>query len=393
MSRGPRREIALNAGAMAFFLGTFVSMPFVSRFAVSLGASSVEVSMLGPAFSLAGVILRPVCGLLLDRGYLKRLIYSGLVCSVTAHFAYALASSVVHLYVGRVIHGVGFALFVTSSIYTATLAGEKAAEFIAWRSTMVGLGMALGPAIGGFLARVMNYRELFYVAALVVTAAIPVHGHALRGLRIPRATGYGGSSLRDLLVPGFLAASTSIFTYSAFYNSLLLFLPALHEMLGVPAEFTGLAFTAASFTNLLSRVLFTGASKKAPVTALASAGHLLVLLGSTLVAWNTHTATLHAYMGVVGFGGGLLIPAIQVMATLSVRERSRGLAIGFFAAIFESGNLCGPPLAMAIGGDYENSLKAAALLNAIGSLTLLLHHSLRERGDEKPFSSSLRRGA
>lgn len=374
-----RLELILNLGALLFFLGIYTTLPFLSRYAILLGATAEEVSLLGPALSIVAIGLRPISGFLLDKGHLRRLIVIGLLCSMTAQVIYSLSPSVKILYMGRILHGIGSALFIPSSIYTAALAGKGSTSALAWRSTMIGLAMVLGPAVGGIIVSSMTYKWLFYTSCAMLLGSLLLHRFAVQEIQASKESKKG--SMRDLFVASFIVASMGILCYSAVYNSLTLYLPALHEELGVAVGLTATAFTASSIANLASRLLFPLLCKKVPFRLTALIGFTLVTIGAWNIVVNPVSEYLLLHMLVFGLGAGVIIPSLQIMAVLGVKEKSRGLASGFYTAMFDAGNIIGPPAVMMLGASYIGALKATIIFPAAGSLVLLLFSTYKLLSD------------
>lgn len=357
-----------------YFLSLHSIAPYISRYAVHLGASEREVAMLGPALSFVAISLRPLSGSLIDRGLLRPLLVTGVGLAVAAQAFYYISTDIALLYAGRGLQGVGVALFIPASIYTATLTGRNVASSLAWRSTMIGLSMALGPAIGGLVVSLYGYKHLFIVSLtyLLVSGLLTIV--ALRRLEVPKRS--GGGRLEDLLNADFLVASLAILAYSIMYNSFLLFLPAYHSLLNIDVAVTTMLFTTISVANFASRVVLSVTSGKVRHPATAALGFGLALVGVALVILDSRSSYLMLYAVVAGIGGGLLIPSLQVVALLGMRERSRGLGSGIYTAMFDVGNIIGPPTAIALGGTYLDSLKVSLGISAIGLMALVVYNAL-----------------
>ncbi|MEM1622516.1 MAG: MFS transporter [Sulfolobales archaeon] len=366
-------EIALNLGTLLYFLSLHSIAPYISRYAVSLGASEYEVAMLGPTLSLIAITLRPLSGSLIDRGLLRQLMILGVGLAMAAQALYSVTFSVTLLYIGRGLQGMGIALFVPASVYSATLTGRNAASSLAWRSTMIGLSMSLGPAIGGFIVSTYGYRTLFTTSLVYLLISGLLNSLALRKLKTPERTRDGGR-LEDLLSKDFLISSFAIVAYSILYNCFLLFLPAHHSALGMDVTVTTVLFTTISISNFASRMVLSIVMNRVKYSLTAALGFGLALLGITFIILNTTSPYLMIYAVIAGVGGGLLIPSLQVLALLNIKARSRGLGSGVYTAMFDVGNVIGPPLAIALGGTYLGSLKISLGISSSGFAILLAYN-------------------
>lgn len=370
------RELKLNVGTFLFFLAAHSVAPYISRYAIALGAGEGEVALLGPALSLMALVLRPVSGYLAGAGFLRPLLLCGIASAMAAQVVYLSSSNVAALYLGRVLQGIGVALFIPTSIYTATLVSDdrEASEALAWRATVIGLSMALGPAVGGVLVGSYGYSSLFTAALAYLSVSLALNALASRGLK-PRAS-RGRDGGRGIMRASFLVPLVALLSYSALYNSFSLLLPALHESLGVEVTLTSLVFTSFSLANLAARLVFTPVSSRVRPLATATLGYALTLLGLYAVTSEPTSRATPVLAAVAGFGAGLLVPSLQIASILSVEPGSRGLASGVYTAMFDVGNLVGPPLAVALGATYSRALEVAVGFGSVG-LAALVTYSLR----------------
>ncbi|MEM2207608.1 MAG: MFS transporter [Sulfolobales archaeon] len=367
-------EVALNLGTLLYFLSLHSIAPYISRYAVSLGASEYEVAMLGPALSLIAITLRPLSGSLIDRGLLRPLMALGIGLAMAAQTLYSVSTGVPLLYIGRGLQGMGVALFIPASVYTATLTSKNIASSLAWRSTMIGLSVFLGPAIGGFIVSVYGFRFLFTITITYLLVSGLLSSLALKTLK-PSGRIEEGGRLKDLLSTDFLVSSFAVLAYSVLYNCFLLFLPAYHSALGMDVAVTTMLFTTISITNFTSRIVLSVLMNRVKYSVTATLGFALALLGITFIVLDPTSPYLMLYAIVAGSGGGLLIPSLQVLALLNIKARSRGLGSGVYTAMFDAGNVIGPPVAIMLGGTYLGSLKISLGVSSVGLAALLTYNA------------------
>lgn len=362
-----------NAGSILFFLSFYITMPFIPRYAVLLGATSAEVALLGPTLSAAAMSLMPVTGVLVDKGFSRKIVVLGVVCSILSNTVYALSLNVRALYVGRVLQGIGIGLLVPASMYIATLISTDPANTIAWRSIMVGIAMVIGPVLGGALASGFGYGWLFTVSSILLSLSLLMHHLVLLEVMHKHSAEKASSRLRDLAVSSFIVSSICTFSYGVLYGNIALFLPALHEELEIPVEFTAFAFTINSLFTLAFRLLYPMLSKSMPICAIGVMGYAMTVAGALLIAIDHVSPAVLASMAILGAGGGLLVPVLQIMAVVTVKERSRGLASGISSATFDAGNVAGPPLTISLYATYAGALKVTSLFAALGATAISLH--------------------
>jgi MFS transporter, DHA1 family, tetracycline resistance protein len=137
---------------------------------VSVTRASIWIGLFGATFSLAQFLCAPLQGALSDR-FGRRVMILSSNAGMTVNFAIlAATNSFAWLFIGRVVLGITAASLATANAYIAdiTPASERTGAF-AKVGGAFGIGLVLGPAIGGLLGGV-NLRLPFIVAAAVAGA-------------------------------------------------------------------------------------------------------------------------------------------------------------------------------------------------------------------------------
>ncbi len=143
----------------------------------SLNATNADLQWVMDAFNvaLAGVIL--LGSGLADRFGRKRICELGIVLFAFSSVAAALSANIQQLLVSRVVMGVATALVLPASfsILTVTFSGAARRKAVAIWSATAGLGIALGPVVGGLLLAVFEWPSVFWLnVPAAVLAAIGV---------------------------------------------------------------------------------------------------------------------------------------------------------------------------------------------------------------------------
>jgi EmrB/QacA subfamily drug resistance transporter len=157
-----------------------VALPTLVR---ELHASTVQLEWIVDAYNLMFAAFVLAAGNLGDRIGRKGVLIAGLVVFGAASFAGGLGNSPGELIAARAVMGTGAALIfpATLSLLTNvfTERGERARAIGLWGAS-TGVGIAVGPIVGGWLLEHFSWQSVFF--ALVPLAALAV---VLVGLAVP----------------------------------------------------------------------------------------------------------------------------------------------------------------------------------------------------------------
>ncbi len=168
-------------------MGVSSIAPAFPSIARSLDVSTNQIGLLITFFTLPGIIFTPIFGILADRFNRKVILVPSLFLFGIAGTACALADSFQQLLLFRVFQGVGSAAL---GVLNLTLIGDlyfgnDRATVMGYNGSILSIGTALYPAIGGALA-IIGWSYPFYLSLL----ALPVGLFALFFLKNePRENG------------------------------------------------------------------------------------------------------------------------------------------------------------------------------------------------------------
>jgi EmrB/QacA subfamily drug resistance transporter len=148
-----------------------VSLPAIAR---SLNASFAGIEWVITAYILSFASLLMPAGALADRYGRKKLLMTGLSVFTFASFLCGLAPSLSILVAARALQGAGAAMQLSAALATLSHAfqGAARARAFAFWGTVVGIGMAAGPVVGGLITQVFGWEWAFYVNLPIGVALI-----------------------------------------------------------------------------------------------------------------------------------------------------------------------------------------------------------------------------
>ncbi len=176
-ARDPRRWLILavmSLGTLIVFLDLTVVNTALPAISVDLGASTSELQWIVDAYVLVLAGLLMFAGSVGDRFGRKRWMTFGLLVFGAGSVIGALARDVPMLLIGRATQGLGaaFVLPATLSIVTNTFQRDERGKAIAVWTAVGGMGIGLGPAVGGFLVDQWNWAAAFWIHIPIIALAL-----------------------------------------------------------------------------------------------------------------------------------------------------------------------------------------------------------------------------
>lgn len=148
-----------------------VALPSIAR---DLNASSSDLQWIIDGYVLVFAALLLTLGTLGDRIGRKRSLQTGLVLFGVGSLAAALSPTTGALILSRSFLGIAGALMMpaTLSIISATFQAHERPQAIATWASLFGLGVGLGPVIGGFLVQNFGWHSVFLINLPVIAVAL-----------------------------------------------------------------------------------------------------------------------------------------------------------------------------------------------------------------------------
>ncbi len=139
-----------------------------------LGATQSELEWIINSYTLIFAGLLFTCGVLADRHGRKRLLIIGMTAFGVASLVATFAATPLQLILMRAAMGVGSAAVMptTLAIIGTVFNAEDRPKAIGVWSGAVGMGLALGPVLGGFLLHNFHWSSIFFINVPVAVVAV-----------------------------------------------------------------------------------------------------------------------------------------------------------------------------------------------------------------------------
>jgi len=148
-------------------LGISIMLPLLPLYALSLGASPLQLGLMTSGFAVANGIAQFASGFLMDRYGARRFIVAGIGTYAAANVLIATAPTAIALIGYRFIAGLGGGVnMVATRLYIAQTAEQASLAFFnSIISAANSAGSVLGPGFGGFVAAGGDLRAPFFIVA------------------------------------------------------------------------------------------------------------------------------------------------------------------------------------------------------------------------------------
>lgn len=225
MWKQPRAVWAVAFACVIAFMGIGLVDPILKPIADELGASPSETSLLFTSYMAIMGVAMLIAGFISSRIGAKRTLLLGLAM-IILFAALAGASDTIGGIVGfRAGWGLGNALFVATALSTIVVSAVgSVGQAVVLFEAALGLGIAVGPIVGGQLGEI-SWRAPFFGVAVLMTIALVVTSLLLPATPPTGRSTSIGEPLRALRHPGLLTVALTALFYNMGFFTLLAFAP------------------------------------------------------------------------------------------------------------------------------------------------------------------------
>ncbi|SDH12080.1 MFS transporter [Microbacterium pygmaeum] len=341
--RQPMRVWAVAFACVVAFMGIGLVDPILPAIAEQLQASPVETELLFTSYLLVTGLAMLITSFVSSRIGAKATLLIGLGLILVFALLCALSGSVDAVIGFRAGWGLGNALFISTALATivGAASGGSGAAIVLYEAAL-GLGIAIGPLLGGLLGSV-SWRGPFFGVALLMAIAFIGVSVLLRGGDEKRVPTRLGDPIRALGRPALALLAVAALFYNIGFFVLLAFspFPLGFDALGIGLTFFGWGLALAISSVWVAPVLTRRMSRTTTLLA------VLPLLALDLVAAGLFVQTPAALVAFI-VAGGFVLGIVNTVLTESVMEATdlpRSVASSAYSAVRFLGGAAAPPIA------------------------------------------------
>lgn len=343
----PKAVWAVAFASVVAFMGIGLVDPILKPIADNLNASPSQVSLLFTSYMAVMGVAMLITGVVSSRIGPKRTLLLGLVIIIAGAGLAGLSDTIGEIVGWRALWGLGNALFIATALATiVNSARGSVAQAIILYEAALGLGIAVGPLVGGVLGSI-SWRGPFFgvsvlmaVALIVTTVLLPATPRAHRATTL-------ADPFRALRHRGLFGVGLAALLYNFGFFTLLAFTPFPLDM---SAHEIGLIFFGWGVALAVTSVFVAPRLQRRFGTLRTLVVNLLLMTATLAVmaVWTDSKAVLATCVVVAG----LWIGVNNTLITETVMKAApveRGVASAAYSFMRFGGAAVAPWLAGVLG--------------------------------------------
>ena len=396
----PRRSLLTLFTAGLLFWSSMASLlPTLPLYVQYVGGTKQQIGFVMGAFAIGLLLSRAQLGKIADSRGRKQVLILGASVAAIAPLGYLLAQSIPLLLLIRAFHGISIAAFTTaySALVTDLSPPGKRGELIGYMSLVSPIGLAFGPAIGGFVQAWVGYTPLFAMSATFAATAVfftckiaePNFADLTKSDSLSEAKN-SQKYWQMLWNPRVRIPALVLLVVGLVFGTLSTFMPLFIQETKANLN-PGLFYSTAAIASFGMRVVTGRASDKYGRGLFISGGLICYVLSMLLLYLANNSGTFLISALVEGCAGGTVMPMMVTLMSDRCEPHERGRLFSLCIGGFDLGlAMAGPTLGfVAEQVGYRNMFGFAA---ALAGLALLIFITQSSKGLSNSLKFAIGRG-
>jgi ACDE family multidrug resistance protein len=347
-------SVLRNPSLHIIFLVTFLAVMGVSSIAPALPlmvrelhVTPAQIGLLITVFTLPGMILTPITGILADRYGRKTILAPSLFLFGIAGFLCTFTRSFELLLLLRFFQGLGAASLgaINVTLIGDIFTGNRRAAAMGYNSSILSIGTASYPAIGGALA-----MAGWYYPFLLPILAIPVGLIVLFRLKNPEPE--APRSMKQYLLNTWKTINRAkvwglfiinVLIFFVIYGTILTYFPIhLEKNFHFTTLFIGLVISSMSVTTAIASSLTGYLNRRFTPRNLLFVSYSFYIIAMSMIPFAHHIIFVVLASLLAGFSHGISMPNVQTLLVGMAPITERAAFMSLNSMILRTGQTFGP---------------------------------------------------
>lgn len=374
-----RTKVAQYAFTFLLMFAIGLGLPISPLLASRMGASWIEIGLMGAAWGLVFTFSAFLTGRISDRVGRRPVLVASAGLSALAALLFLRALSVSELIAIRGLEGLAWACFwpPMEALATETAEAERVGRGIGLVTTVYGIAFAIGSFSGGAIADALGFPlafgTYFGAASLAMMTAWFVESPKHERLREPL--------VRERFLPRLFSRTVAAgnllgASYTFGLASVMALLSVYAVGLGIPVFWIGVAFSMFWAGRVIGAASAGGASDRLGRKSVAVVGLILGCVGFLLIGLAAEMTILATGVLLAGASVGAMFPVSVALIADGTQANQRGSAMGFFemmcAIAFMAASATGGVAAQVLSPRSPYGASALVYLSCAVTLCVLL---------------------
>jgi MFS family permease len=345
-----RSLIVLFSAGLLFWMSIAILLPTLPAYIDKIGIGQEHLGWIMGSFAIGLLATRSIVGKLADTRGRKFVLLIGTMVAAIAPLGYLAVTSVPLLMLIRAFHGVSIAAFTTA--YSALVVDvspiQKRGEIIGYMSLANPVGVALGPALGGYLQVAGLYSTIFWISIIFGLLSYLGANQLTAKPLIPATPDsdkiQSPTSIGQIMTNPALSIPAAVllligFPFGALHTFMPLYIQSSHINLN-----PGLFYTMAAMASFSARTVIGSRSDRYGRGIFIAGSLCCYTLGMCFLAKGGSAINFIAGAILEGLGTGTLIPMVIALVSDRSQPAHRGQVLSTCTAGLDLGIAIASPL-------------------------------------------------
>ncbi|GAB4294685.1 MAG: MFS transporter [Myxococcota bacterium] len=341
-----RALIVLFIAVFTTILGIGIIVPFIPKYAETMGANGVWIGVIFAAFPLARVATMPIFGRLSDLSSRRWFIVAGIFFYAIVSIAYIYATNVFSLVMVRFLNGLASAMVIPVAMaYVGEIAPpDEVGKYMGTFGMAMFLGMGAGPLVGGVINDLFDMNASFYAMFFLSSIAFIVSLLFLPDVARKRGdVNNHKTPWRKMFKKDIVKAILLFRLINALgRGGIMAFLPLFASSLSISPGYIGAVIASHIILTGIPQRSFGMLADRYNKVFLIATGSIIGALALAVMPFCSDFKELLTASVLMGMGGALAMPAATSIAVDIGYDYGMGVSMGFFNMAMSLGMIAAP---------------------------------------------------